>query len=266
MFSRIALCVAVLFVAAPAAAQIVPCPAISKTQNYKLLLDDFSLSGGGEPNLKTFMEGLHVSLRLNLERLQAVAPAPPADGQKRKGPPRVELVRCTKRLPQAESDFDKAQVRLLNSHRVVVEMWAVGSMTPGANNQEYRAFVSYALIPVRHLVAGEVPDVVTVELKGRAGAPLDALLNALDQSAELSAYAAASLGTKLLQERDYDHARAYLCKADATLAEPRAPAPPSALVKWVRDLTLKVVEQALADPNYKGAMRLREGPPPACGK
>ena len=100
-----------------------------------------------------------------------------------------------------------------------------------------------------------------MELKGRAGAPLDALLSALDQSVELSAYAAASLGTKLLQERDYDHARLYLCKADSTLATPRTPAPPSALVKWVRDLTLKAVEQALADPNYQGAMRLREDHP-----
>lgn len=253
---RWALFLAAWMIAAPAAAQIRTCPAISKTQNYKLVLDDFSLTGGGqEPNLNVFMEGLRTSLRMGLERLHADTAL------------HVELVRCVKRLPQAESDFDKAQVRLLNSHKVVVEMWAVGSMTPGAGKQEYRAFISYALIPVRHLVAGQVPDVVTVELKGRDGEPLDALLRAIDQSAELAAYTAASLGTKLLQERNYDHARTYLCKADATLAAPRTPAPPAALVKWVRDLSVKVVEQAWRDPNYQGAMRLREGqPPPPCGK
>jgi hypothetical protein len=256
MIRRVALCLAACLLAAPAAAQIIPCPAIGRTQNYKLVLDDFSLSAGtGEPNLAVFMESLRASLRLSLERLQADTPL------------RVELVRCEKRRPKTENDFDKAQVRVLNSHRVVIEMWAIGEMTPGGGKQEYRAFVSYALIPVRHLVAGQVPDVVTVELKGRAGEPLAALLRELDQSAELAAYAAASLGTKLLQERDYDQARTYLCKADTTLAASRPQPPPGALVKWVRDLSVKVVEQAWADPNYTGAMRLREGQPaPACGK
>ena len=256
MISRVALCLATALIAAPAAAQIVPCPPISRTQNYKLVLDDFTLSGSAEPNLNVFMEALRASLRLSLERLHADSRV------------HVELVRCTKRRPQAESDFDKAQVRLLNSHRVVVEMWAVGSTTADANKQpEYRAFISYVLVPVRHLVAGQVPDVVTVELKGRAGEPLDGLLEAFDRSAELGAYSAASLGTKLLQERNYDQARTYLCKADAMLASAKSSAPPAALVAWVRDLSVKVIEQAWGDPSYQGAMRLREGQaPPPCGK
>ena len=262
MISRVALCLATCLIAAPAAAQIVPCPAISKTQNYKLVLDDFTLAGGSEPNLDVFMEGLRASLRLSLERLRADSQDAAADA-----PLHVELVRCTKRRPKADSDFDKAQVRLLNSHRVMIEMWAIGSLTAGGTKSEYRAFINYALIPVRHLVAGQVPDVVTVELKGRAGEPLDALLRALDQSVELSAYAAATLGTKLLQEGDYDRARTYLCKADTVLAGALSPAPPVALVKWVRDLSIKVVEQALKDSTYNGAMRLFDGQsPPACGK
>lgn len=255
MMTRGALCLAVSLFATPATAQIRTCEPINKTQNYKIVLDDFTLSGSDEPNINLFMERVAASVRLSIERLRA-------DTQLH-----VEYVRCTMRRPKAESDFDQPLVHGLNARRVVIEMWAVGATTATGATPSYHAFVKYVLVPVRHLVAGQVPDVVTVELKGKAGEPLDGLVQAFDQSTELLAYAAASLGTKLLQEKNYDQARTYLCKADAMLATAKNPAPPAALVKWVRDLSVKVMEQAWSDPNYTGAMRLREGQaPPACGK
>ena len=81
------------------------------------------------------MEGLHVSLRLNLERLQAVAPPPPADGTKKKGLRASNSCAATSAFPRPRAISTGRRCGCC-SHRVVVEMWAVGSMTPGGNNQD----------------------------------------------------------------------------------------------------------------------------------
>ena len=87
---------------------------------------------------------------------------------------------------------------------------------------------------------------------------VDDLVRVVDQSGELAAYVAVSTGVRLLRSRDYDAARAQLCRADVLLAKVCVQAPAArdkALIVYVQALAADVVTQARKDPAYKGALK-----------
>lgn len=234
--------------AATAFGQIVPCNGITASQQYKLVIDDFRVGNPNDRDLSLFMEALKASLRINLGRIEADIGA-------------VELVRCENRKPQ-ENDFDSVTVRQLNSRRVIVEMWGIGS---AANPGDYRAYVTYVVIPARN--AGQNPAIFTSERQGRSKTPFDALGNDVSKSAELKAYVALGIGTKFLEEGNYDQARRSLCRAETWLidAGPAVAAP--AFVASVKKLAASAVELALKDSSYTGTLQLFAGQPvPPCLK
>ena len=233
-----------LLTAAPASAQIVPCAGVTSSQEYKLLLDDFVIGNAGDPDLKFFMEALRASLALNLANLEA------------DGLGTVKLVRCQNRKPQ-DTDFDAATVTQLNARRVILEMWGIGRA--GGTAGDYRAFITYFVIPVRHS-GPQGPATFTIERHGRSDSPLDTLMSDVSQATELKAYVAVGMGTKFLQEGEYDLARKSLCRAQAWLDDAGSAAAPAAFVSWVKNLDAEVVRQALDDPQYKGALRLVPNP------
>jgi hypothetical protein len=232
-----------LLTPATASAQIVPCTGVSTSQDYKLLLDDFAIGSADDPDLKLFMEALKASLALNLAHLEA------------DGLGSVQLVRCQNRKPQ-ERDFDPGVVRQLNARRVILEMWGIGKA--GGDPGDYRAFVTYFMIPVRHS-GPQDPATFTIERRGRSDSPLDTLMEAVSQATELKAYVAVGMGTKFLQEGQYDLARKSLCRAETWLADAGTVTAPAPFVAWVRNLSAAVVRQALDDPQYSGALRLLSG-------
>jgi len=223
-----------------AAAQFVPCSGVTTSQDYKLLLDDFAIGNANDPDLKLFMEALRASLSINLATLQA------------DGLGTVQLVRCQNRKPQ-ETDFDTTTVRQLNSRRVILEMWGVGRTDGTAG--DYRAFVTYFVIPVRY-AGTQSPATFTIERHGKSGSPLDRLMEDVSQAAELKAYVAVGMGTKFMQEGQYDLARKSLCRAESWLADAGSAAAPPAFVTWVKSVSESVVRKALDDPQYTGALRL----------
>lgn len=229
--------------------QIVPCGGITASQQYKLVVDDFRVGNPKDRDLSEFMEGLKAGLRINLDRVQADLGI-------------IEVVRCQNRKPD-ENDFDAVTVRQLNSRRVIVEMWGIGSAATTAG--DYHAYVTYVVIPSRN--AGQTPGVFTSERQGRSKTPLDALKNDVSKDAELKAFVALGIGTKFLEEGDYDHARRSLCRAESWLADAGPAAAAAPFVASVKKLSASAVELALKDPSYTGTLQLFAGQPiPPCLK
>ena len=87
--------IALLSVAAPAEAQLVPCAGIQGT-GYKILLDDIFDAAGGTAS--PLMSSLVFKLTTNLEQLQLESGLP------------LKVIRCAKRRPSDPADFKRPMV------------------------------------------------------------------------------------------------------------------------------------------------------------
>jgi hypothetical protein len=230
------------------AQQISTCSQIGASPNFKLVVDKISLTNASDANLAQVTSTLVANLQMNFSAFQA----DDVGG--------IEFVACPARQPQV-ADFDATRVRQLYDQRVILEMWGIGGAGTAAG--EYQAAVTYFLVPVRYF-ATQSQASFTIPLRGRARAPLDELMKDLSQTDALKAYFAVAMGTKLLQEGQYDLARKSLCHAESSLAAAGPAAAPPAFVTWVKSVSESVVRKALDDPAYKGALRLgaSQGPAP----
>ena len=232
--------------AAPAAAQLVPCTGIQGT-GYKILLDDiFDVAGGTASPL---MSSLVFKLTTNLEQLQLESGLP------------LKVIRCAKRRPSDPSDFKRAHVEQLNARQVVLEVWGTTAQaTDSSGSKVHEATVGYLLVPVRfdEFTQGQPSGAFLSSKQAKSVTSVDDLVRVVDQSGELAAYVAVSTGVKLLRARDYDAARAQLCRADVLLAKVAGQAPAArdkALIGYVQALAADVVTQARKDLAYKGALK-----------
>ena len=236
--------------AAPAAGQIVEC-AGTQSPGYKILLDDIVDAGGGTAS--PLMASLVFKLTTNLEQLQLESGLP------------LKVVRCAKRRPSDPADFKQPQVVQLNARQVVLEVWGTTAQaTDAAGAKIHEATVGYLLVPVRfdEFTKGQPSGAFLSSRQTKSVTSVDDLVRVVDQSGELAAYVAVSTGVRLLQARDYDAARAQLCRADVLLAKVGGQAPAArdkALMGYVQALAADVVTRARNDPAYRGALRLSTG-------
>jgi hypothetical protein len=233
--------------ATPAKAQLVPCAGV-QDPGFKILLDDiFDSAGGGASPL---MLSLVHRLSANLEQLQVESRLS------------VKVVRCVKRRPTDPSAFRRSLVEQLNARQVVLEIWGTTTQATDVNGAPiHEAVVGYLLVPVRfdEFDLGEPEGAFLLSRQVKSVTSVDELVRLVDQSGELAAYAAVSMGVKLLRAGEYDQARAQLCRADGLLARVAAAAPSARdrkLIEYVQRLASDVVEKAKADPTYAGALKL----------
>lgn len=232
--------------AVPSAAQIVPCSGI-QDRGFKILLDDiFDAAGGAASPL---MASLIYRVSANLEQLQVESGQP------------VKVIRCAKRRPSDPSDFKRPLVEQLNARQVVVEIWGTTAQaTDPAGATIHEATVGYLLVPVRfdEFTHGQPSGAFLLSRQTKSVTSVDQLVQLVDQSGELAAYVAVSIGVKLLRSKEYDRARAQLCRSEALLTR-AAGATPGArdkeLVGYVQRLAADVVTQAKADATYRGVLK-----------
>ena len=231
---------------APAGAQIVPCTGIQGT-GYKILLDDIVDAAGGTAS--PLMASLVFRLTTNLEQLQLESGLP------------LKVIRCTKRRPSDPSDFKRPLVEQLNARQVVLEVWGTTAQATDASGAKvHEATVGYLLVPVRfdEFTQGQPSGAFLSSRQAKSVTSLDDLVRVVDQSGELAAYVAVSTGVKLLRARDYDAARAQLCRSVALLTQVGGQMPASrdkTLIAYVQGLAADVVAQARKDPQYQGALK-----------
>jgi hypothetical protein len=234
--------------ASPARAQLVPCDGLGDP-GFKILLDDiFDAAGGAASPL---MQSLAHRVSANLEQLKVESRLP------------LKVIRCAKRRPPDPSAFKRSLIEQLNARQVVLEIWGTtASATDAAGAPLQEAVVGYALVPVRadELEAGEPEGAFVLSRQVKSVTSVDELLRVVDQAGELSAYVAASTGVKLLRAREYDQARAQLCRADGLLRRAAGPTPAArdqGLIEYVQRLAADVVKQAQSDPAYAGTLKLQ---------
>ena len=232
--------------AAPATAQIVPCPGIQGT-GYKILLDDIFDAAGGTAS--PLMSSLVFKLTTNLEQLQLESGLP------------LKVIRCAKRRPTDPADFKRPIVEQLNARQVVLEVWGTTAQaTDTAGAKVHEATVGYLLVPVRfdEFTQGQPSGAFISSKQAKSITSLDDLVRVVDQSGELAAYVAVSTGVKLLRAKEYESARAQLCRADALLTKVVGQTPTvrdKALMSYVQTLAADVVAQARKDPAYRGTLK-----------
>ena len=237
---------AVLCSAAPATAQIVPCAGIQST-GYKILLDDIFDAAGGTTS--PLLPSLAFKLTTNLEQLQLESGLP------------LKVIRCAKRRPTDPADFKRPLVEQLNARQVVLEVWGTtAEATDPSGSKVHEATVGYLLVPVRfdEFTQGQPSGAFISSKQAKSVTSVDDLVRVIDQSGELAAYVAVSTGVKLLRAKDYDSARAQLCRADALLTKVGGQAPAArdkSLMSYVQALAADVVAQARKDPAYKGILK-----------
>ncbi len=239
--------IALLSVAAPAEAQLVPCAGIQGT-GYKILLDDIFDAAGGTAS--PLMSSLVFKLTTNLEQLQLESGLP------------LKVIRCAKRRPSDPADFKRPMVEQLNARQVVLEVWGTTAQaTDTAGSPVHEATVGYLLVPVRfdEFTQGQPSGAFLSSKQAKSVTSVEDLVRVVDQSGELAAYVAVSTGVKLLRARDYEAARAQLCRADALLTKVSSGQPPAmrdkALMSYVQALAADVVAQARKDPAYTGTLK-----------
>ena len=236
---------ALLALATPSAAQIVPCQL--GEPGYKILLDDIFDAAGGTAS--PLMPSLIYRLSTNLEQLQVESGLS------------IKVVRCAKRRPSGPSDFNRPLVEQLNARQVVVEVWGT---TAQATNQAgapiHEATVGYVLVPVRfdEFTLGQPAGAFLVSRQAQSVSSVDELVRLVDQAGELAAYAAVSAGVKRLRSKEYDLARKHLCDSEGLLTRAAGPTPSArdkALIGYVQQTAADVVKQAKADPAYTGVLK-----------
>ena len=237
---------ALLVGAGPVAAQIVPCRGI-QDPGFKILLDDiFDAAGGAATPL---MPSLIFRVSTNLEQLQVESGVP------------LKVIRCAKRRPSDPSDFRRALVEQLNAHHVVLEVWGTTAQaTDAAGAPIHEATVGYVLVPVRfdELTHGQPTGAFLLSRQAKSVSSVDELVRLVDQSGELAAYVAVSTGVKFLRAREYDRARAQLCRSQGLLTRAAGTTPSArdkTLIDYVQRLASEVVAQAKADPAYTGVLK-----------
>jgi hypothetical protein len=199
--------------ASSAHAQLVPCEGLGDP-GFKILLDDIFDTAGGTAS--PLMQSLVHRVSANLEQLKVESRLP------------LKVIRCAKRRPRDPSAFKRSLVEQLNARQVVLEIWGTTAQaTDAAGAPLHEAVVGYALVPVRadELVAGEPEGAFVLSRQVKSVTSVDELLRVVDQAGELSAYVAAATGVKLLRAKQYDQARAQLCRADGLLRRVAGPSP-----------------------------------------
>jgi hypothetical protein len=235
-----------MLAAAPASAQLTPCSGIQEA-GFKVLLDDIVEAASRAPS--PLMASLLGRLSANLEQLEVESGLT------------LKVVRCEKRRPTDPSAFTKPLVEQLDARRVILEVWGSTAPATDANGAPvHEVSVGYVLVPVRfeELTAGQPPGAFLLSRRAKTLTSLDELVSLVDQSGELAAYAAVSTGVKLLRSRQYDEARAQLCRADGLLARATRPSPgprDKALMDYVQRMAADVVSKARADSAYTGALK-----------
>jgi hypothetical protein len=240
------LVLASLAIAVPSAAQIVPCSGI-QDRGFKILLDDiFDAAGGAASPL---MQSLIYRLSTNLEQLQVESGLP------------LKVVRCAKRRPSDPSEFRRPLVEQLNARQVVLEVWGTTAKATDQTGAEvHEATVGYLLVPVRfdEFTDGQPSGAFLLSRQAKSVTSVDELVRLVDQAGELAAYVAVSTGVKLLRSKEYDQARAQLCRSEALLTRAAGPTPSArdkTLIGYVQRMAADVVTQAKADPAYAGVLK-----------
>jgi hypothetical protein len=235
-----------LAAAVPSAAQIVPCSGI-QDKGFKILLDDIFDSAGGTAS--PLMQSLIFRVSTNLEQLQVESGLP------------LKVIRCAKRRPSDPSDFRQPMVEQLNARQVVLEIWgSTAQATDPTGAVVHEATVGYLLVPVRfdEFTHGQPAGAFLLSRQAKSVTSVDELVRLVDQSGELAGYVAVSTGVKLLRSKEYDQARAQLCRSEVLLTRAAGSAPSArdkTLIGYVQRTAADVVTQAKADPAYKGILK-----------
>jgi hypothetical protein len=248
--------IAAMGATSPARAQLVQCGGVNEPNTYKVLLDDIIPAGGAPSPLLGVL--VH-KLDANLEQLKLETGLP------------LRVVRCEKRRPGDPAVFRKPVVQDLTARQVVLEVWGttIQVAEPGAAPY-HEASIGYAVVPVRFYEYGETNPQSAFVVPRRADSlgSTEALLKLVDQAGTLAAYAAVGAGTKLLKGREYDKARAQLCRAEALLGalSPREGTPDASLLAYVKRLAGEAVTDVRADAGYRGPLKVLPVDPAAgCG-
>jgi hypothetical protein len=235
-----------LAAASPSAAQIVPCSGI-QDRGFKILLDDIFDSAGGTAS--PLMQSLIFRVSTNLEQLQVESGLP------------LKVIRCAKRRPSDPSDFRQPLVEQLNARQVVLEIWGTTAQaTDPTGAVVHEATVGYLLVPVRfdEFTQGQPAGAFLLSRQAKSVTSVDELVRLVDQSGELAGYVAVSTGVKLLRSKEYDQARAQLCRSEVLLTRAAGGAPSArdkTLIGYVQRMAGDVVTQARADPAYTGILK-----------
>ncbi len=245
--TAVLMCLALLSFTRPAAAQFRSCKGID-SPGYKVLVDDiFDTAGGAASPL---MPLLVFRIDANLEQLKIESGLP------------LVVIPCPTRRP-SPADFGKSLVEQLNARQVALEIWGTTAKVTDARGAPYQeAAVGYALVPVRYdelSQQGKAEGAFLVARRATSVTSVDSMVKLVDQSGEIAAYVALSTGVKLLKSRDYDLARAQLCRAEAMLTEAAGPKPTlrdKTLIAYVQQMAATVVSAAKADKTKDSRLKL----------
>jgi hypothetical protein len=245
----------VLGAAAPATAQIVPCSGV-QDRGYKILVDDIFDAAGGVAS--PLMQSLIFRVSTNLEQLQVESGLP------------IKVVRCAKRRPSDPSDFRRPLVEQLNARQVVLEVWGSTAKATDATGAEvHEATVGYLLVPIRfdEFTTGQPAGAFLLSRQTKSVTSVDELVRLVDQSGELAGYVALSTGVNLFRAKQYDQARAQLCRSESLLTRAAGATPATrdkTLIAYIQKTAADVVSQARNDPAYNGALKLLPDSTRAC--
>ena len=243
MVRFVALCAALLLTARAAAAQIVPCSAVSD-QGPKILLDDIVAAAGAQ----NFLQSLTSRLDANLTQVQTELGVD------------LKVLPCANRRPSGPSDFTRSLVQELNVREVLMEVWgATAEVTDQQGRKFNEAAIGYMLVPVRldELQSQRAPGAFIIPHRAPTSTPVDDMLRLVDQAGRLGAYASLAVGSKSLRSARWGDARKQLCAAEALFKKLKPPLVQgdASLADYAKALAADAVVKARADANYRGFLK-----------
>jgi hypothetical protein len=245
---KVAVFTFVVALAAPAAAQIVPCTAAGEP-GVKVLLDDIVAA---DPALETLANTLAAQVEQNLEQLKVEAGLD------------VKVRACRARRPLAPSDFQRPIVEQLLDREVALEVWGRAVKLSDADGPFHQAEVGYVIVPVRFFEfnSARPPGAFVITQRSKPIQSVDDMVRLLNQSGRIGAYAALASGTMLLKTPTlkaarWDPARKQLCRAAAMLQRinQQQTTTDTELSAYAEKLAAEALTGARSDPQYAGTLK-----------
>ena len=254
-----AVAVATAALADAARAQLIDCRDSVTGMGYQIYFDELTFTTDAlksDPQLQSIMNRLAFKYQSRAEDIGFSFPTA-----------RLLVHVCGGRKPAGESEFTTSALERLDENDVILEVWGVLDARREADGSlaDRRARIACMLVPV--LMDEDAPDRRDagrqfIEYPKDSTQAVTDLADLLEQSQELEAYIAVTLGVNMARNGEYDDAVSQLCMAQIMLAASPTSGDrgPAALLGYIQRTWQAVVEKARSDPDYEGPLREQQEP------
>lgn len=210
-FTSVLLMAAVLELAPPVAAQMIPCKETSALD--KVYLDDVRAMVPSDASLDTLVQRIGYKLRANLRNLE------------NRSVPEMKGLTCKARYPSGDNEFTPTLCQNLTSDKVLLEVWSSVNREADEEGEPYNVVdLSVVLVPmIANAIPGAPPGVLRFQQQCKPGESVKQSLKRLDAASLLWGLSRVACGLRAYALKSDGDAFGPLCEGARTLRSLKDP-------------------------------------------